>query len=61
VAFDIESRSKALQQLPSKFKVGPLFRERDPRLIVFELKRPSLIPLPELTEQSDKNWIIFQL
>jgi hypothetical protein len=60
VAFDIESRTKALQQIPSKFKVGPLFCERDPRLIVFEIQRPSLIPLPELTEQSDKNWIIFQ-
>jgi hypothetical protein len=55
VAFDIKSRSKALQQLPSKFKVGLLLCERDPRLIVFEIECPSLISLPELTKQSEKT------
>ena len=41
--------------------MGPEFRENDPRLIVYEPKRPLLQSLPKQEDNATSQWIITQL
>ena len=55
---DIRTRKEALDSLDPKDKLDPL-QSMDPRMIVWETKRPNLDPLPELKEpNATKQWII---
>jgi hypothetical protein len=58
---EIQTRMEAIQNLPPRLQVGPLFRQNDQRLIVYEPKRPALTPLPELQEDSNKKWVLANL
>ena len=41
--------------------MGPEFRENDPRLIVYEPKRPLLQSLPKQEDNATLQWIISKL
>ena len=61
VSEQIQDRKSAIDSIPAKNRVGPTFRENDPRLIVYEPKRPPLEPLPRQTDNATKQWIILKL
>jgi hypothetical protein len=57
----MQDRQDAINSLPPEQQVGPEFKEIDPRLIVYEPKRPAIDILPEQDEDSTKEWIIEEL
>jgi len=61
VSEEVQSRKSALESILPENQVGPTIRENDPRLIVYEPKRPQLPPLPKQEEFATKYWIISQL
>jgi len=61
VSEEIQSQKSAIKAIPPENRVSDPFRENDPRLIVYEPKRPLLSSLPEQGENATKKWIISQL
>ncbi|KAL7549323.1 hypothetical protein ACHAWF_017111 [Thalassiosira exigua] len=59
---EMETREEAIENLHDKDRLTPM-KERyaDPRLIVWELKRPQLEKLPSCEEDSTKKWFLDQL
>jgi hypothetical protein len=58
---DFQSHKEAISSILPQHQVSPLFRENDPRLIVYEPERPPIKPLPALTAKSTKTSVIKEI
>jgi len=62
VSTHIQSRQTAINEIPPEQQITYPFRQRDPRLIVYEPARPEIDPLPpQEGNASSKEWITNQL